>query len=312
MLKTYQDTQVALGCEVHLTIVSDASQVVSDKYFYKLWMTIFNFEKRCSRFLPASELTQFNKAAGARQPITQEFRDVLLAAKRMADESEGLYNPFILPALQRTGYIKSMVAKYSNDYSDDFSDRAVVPADRLLIGDTWANIPYGTAIDLGGCGKGYIGDRLADIASTFPEINGYWFSLGGDVVTGGLDEHEKPWQVQVESAWGDESQSAGTIILPNPERYAVATSTPIRRAPKIGKEYTHIIDPRTNKPVESNVILSTVCARSALVADVMASSLVITGKAGVKEYLDSKHDVVSALLQTDDSKIHKFGGLIRW
>lgn len=305
---THQDTKVALGSRVYLTLVTNADKATVEQYFDTLWQTLSDFEKRCSRFLPASELSHFNRAAGLRQPITPEFRDVLLAAKHMSEISGGLYNPFILPALQRAGYVKSMVTKHSEDITDDFSNRSIATPDKLEIGDNWASIPYGTAIDLGGCGKGYIGDMLADIADTFPEVCGYWFSLGGDVVTGGLDKDGNPWKIQIESASNPEG-TAATVVLPGTERYAVATSIPIRSAPKIGREHVHIIDPRTKQPVKADIALATVCVQKAILADVLASCVIITGKAHAKAYL-SKKNIVGAFLQIENQKPIRIGSLI--
>ena len=304
-----QQTQVALGCELTFVLVTDADQTVVDECFRQLWLTVFEFEARCSRFLPESELSQFNRAAGIRQPVSPEFRDTLVAAKKMADISDGLYNPFVLPALQRAGYVGSMLAEHQGDAVDSFSKRKVVHADSLKIGDNWASIPYGTAIDLGGCGKGYIGDRLAEQADAFQQLQGYWLSLGGDVVTDGLDEYKKPWVVYIEAA-KESDQLVGSITLPGPERYAIATSSAVRSAPKIGTEYHHIIDPRTEQPTTTDVVLATVYTQSALLADVLASCIIITGSAGAPSYL-AQREALGGLLQTNDGRIVKLGAMTK-
>ena len=129
-------------------------------------------------------------------PVTPEFRDLLQVAKELSIATRGLFNPFILPALQRAGYTKSMVEEYSKDEHDDYSKLGIAEPKDLKIGDTWASIPYGSAIDMGGCGKGYLGDRLNEIMQD-KELSGYWFSLGGDVVGAGQDESGNPWQVTI-------------------------------------------------------------------------------------------------------------------
>ncbi|HEV2403725.1 MAG TPA: FAD:protein FMN transferase [Candidatus Saccharimonadales bacterium] len=300
-------SETALGCGVTLVLVSAAGQPIIEDYFRRLWLSVFEFEQQCSRFLPGSELSQFNRSAGIRQAVSPSFRKVLAAAKGMAARSNGLYNPFILPALQRAGYVRSMLTAYKDDEVDNFSGRTIVPAAELTIGEDWASIPYGTAIDLGGCGKGYIGDRLADQADTFPELAGYWFSLGGDVITGGLDELGELWVVQVESAISDDEPSA-VIRMPGPDRYAVATSSAVRMAPKIGRRHHHIIDPRTGKAAVSDISLATTYAHSALLADVFASCLIITGSADAQSYLE-KCDLLGALLQTRHGAVVRIGAL---
>jgi len=271
----HAQTRIALGSPVTLTMVSDSRQPVIDELFRQLWLQIFEFEKRFSRFLPASELSHFNHEAADRQLVSAEFRDLLLAAKQMAALTDDLYNPFVLPALQRAGYTHSMVAAHAHDQVDDYSNRSVVSPDKLKVGDNWASIPYGTAIDLGGCGKGYAGDLLADLIDARSDIQGYWFSLGGDIVARGLDEQGSPWVIQVEDT-ATSSGIAGQCETSGRERYAVATSSILRRkGVKDGRAWHHIIDPRTNQPARTDTATASVCARTALVADVLASCAVI-------------------------------------
>ena len=191
MLKQYFQTKLALGSDVTLVVVGSEPEAVADELFTSLWHTIYRFERQFSRFIPMSELSAFNRSAGVKTPVTAEFRAILLVAKKLGEQTNGLYNPFILPALQRAGYTKSFVSEYANDSQDDYSKLTVVSLDCLQIGDDWASIPYGTAIDLGGCGKGYLADLLAD--NEIPEwVKGYWFSIGGDVVgEGESDDAER-------------------------------------------------------------------------------------------------------------------------
>jgi thiamine biosynthesis lipoprotein len=310
MLTHYQ-SKIALGSKIDLTLVSNTGQSQVNEFFRQLWLEIFKFEKLCSRFLPASELSLFNKAAGIRQAVSPEFKTVLIAVKKMSVLSNGLYNPFILPALQRAGYVYSMVAAHSHDEVDDFSDRSVVSPKKLEIGNTWASIPHGTAIDIGGCGKGYACDLLAGLADTFPGLTGYWFSLGGDVITGGLDEGGKPWIIYIEATNLKEGAMAGKVELLEAEHFAVATSSVTRRqGKKGGKVWHHIIDPRTGKPSISDTITASVCARSAIEADVLASCAIILGVKQSQAFLANKN-IEGAVIQTKDRRIIRWGALVQ-
>ena len=100
----YSQKQQALGSIIELCIVSSQPQADIDTLYDHLWHRIFAFEKQCSRFLPASELSFFNRRAGIKHTVSPSFRQVLIAAKSIGLRSEGLYNPFILPALQAAGY----------------------------------------------------------------------------------------------------------------------------------------------------------------------------------------------------------------
>lgn len=228
-------------------------------------------------------------------PITPEFRDILLAAKLLSKKTAGLCNPFILPALQKAGYDHSLVKRYKKDKMDDYSNRAVAPYDSLQIGKSWASIPYNTAIDLGGIGKGYLADQLAGL--TADKVAGFWFSLGGDVVAGGTDKTNKPWKVMIEDA-NRTAKYIGYATAPKNDYIAVATSgMNARRGIKNNKQWHHVIDPRTLEPSKSDVISATVCSSSAMAADVLASCAVIAGSKSAMQFLRDR-GIKDTLIQT--------------
>lgn len=297
----------ALGTSVQLTIVADQEPQIVDGWLRQLWLELLLFEKRCSRFLPNSELSQFNRAAGMQQRISPELRDVLLAAQRMGKLTDGLFNPFVLPALQRAGYVHSLVEGYEADPVDDHSARQVVPVERLQVGDDWASIPYGTALDLGGCGKGYIGDVLAAMMRN-REIQGFWFSVGGDVVTYGSDAGGEPWTVSVVESIQRPGRVLARVAMPDAGPYAVATSTTrLRKGERQGKAWHHIIDPRTGTPAETDLSLASVWSSSLLEADVLASCLIIEGLSAAGQYSGRFGSVRSVLVQNNEDSCKTYG-----
>lgn len=292
-MQFYQKQQ-ALGSNVELSIVTSDNTNIVEKLYHELWNMVFQFERQFSRFIPASELSVFNRNAGMKQAITPAFRKILEAARAIGEETRGLYNPFILPALQAAGYTHSLVKSYEHDAVDDHSRKTVVTIDHLEIGDTWARIPYGTALDLGGCGKGYLADELADFASQY--TTNYWFSLGGDIIAQGTDDNGTPWRIAVQDGL-DDTQDIGWLNPVANLRIAAASSgTRVRHGTKRGKAWHHLIDPRSLEPATTDILLVTVCATSCFRADVLASCTAILGSREGPEFL-KKHGITIALLQ---------------
>lgn len=283
-----------------LAIVTDVSVSAADTLFGELWRQVYRFERQFSRFLPQSELSVFNRSTGLKTPVSPEFQQLLLSARLLGQETGGLYNPFILPALQRAGYKKSAVSGYKGDVQADYSDRRVVDVDHLIIGDDWAEISYGTALDIGGCGKGYLADQLGETLKNQP-VQGYWLSLGGDIVTMGRDENDKQLILAIQDAENLETLSEWIVTCP-PEHAAVATSGTYRRKGQdFIKDWHHIIDPFTLEPAVTDIRLATVCAATALRADVLASCAVILGSKKAPAFL-KKHGAVATLLQCVNDK----------
>ena len=174
----------------------------------------------------------------------------------------------------------------------------------LEIGDTWARIPFNSALDLGGCGKGYIADLLVELLPH--DLTGYWLSLGGDVVIGGCDENHTPWQLGIQAAYSPEHDLT-TIELPVDRQYAIATSgTTHRRGTKNGKPWHHLIDPHTLQPATTNLLVVTVAAPNAIMADVFASCACLVDEASID--LLKRHGISAAVLQYVD-RVDTFGTL---
>lgn len=308
MLTKYYETKQALGGDVTITVVADTNQSTGD-LFNQLWKEVYLFERKFSRFLPGSELSRFNRQAGIRQIISSDFKNLLGASLKMSKLSGGVYNPFILPALQRAGYKNSAMPGYENDVVDDHSTKKVVTIDKLELKENTATIPYGTALDMGGCGKGFLADRLADILDKL-KLTGYWLSLSGDMVVAGFDDNLKPWQVKIQSA-DSHNQYIDLIIENNGSRLAVATSGTFKRQNQgTNHKWHHLIDPRTGKPAMTDILLATVVDYSCLNADVLASCAAIVGSHEANEYL-VKRRVVAACIQTKNKTINKFGDVFK-
>lgn len=295
-LASHQQQLSALGTKITGCLISDESS--EDRLFSRLWREVLVFERQFSRFLPDSELSNFNRSAGREQPISQDFYKLLKAARSLSKETEGLYNPFVLPALQSSGYRRSMVRGNESDYVDDFSSRRVVDWKKLKLNTNAACIPVDTAIDLGGCGKGYIAEKLREHLKDLP---GYWLSMGGDIAAFGTDNFGEPWRVSIQSA-KDPLNDIGFVELPTTGLQAAATSGTISRSGGEGPgAWHHIIDPRTCHPAKTDLQIATVVCGSALKADVLASCAIILGSELAPGFLLS-HGVEDFLLQGMNNK----------
>lgn len=266
-MPTFQQSRVALGSDILLTLVCDQPAPI----FAALWKQIDTFEQRFSRFLGTSELSLFNAAAGARQPISPQMQAILSASLAASTSTRGIYNPFVLPALQRAGYTKSWTNPHLSSGTN--TTGRIAQPDELELSETSARIPQNTAIDLGGIGKGYLLDELVQ---TLPaELEGFWLSLGGDIIVGGHTEAGTAWEIGIATAAG--TGDAATVAIPKDSIRAIATSgiTKRRGVTPSGTAWHHLIDPRTGTPANTTVLTATAVGTSGLWTDIYASCVVI-------------------------------------
>lgn len=273
-MKRYQEAKRALGSDVLLTAVL-ADDVDPRAIFEVLWQKIDRFEQRFSRFLATSELTSFNHSAGKRQQVSTEFLDLLAASKSLAEKTSGLYNPFILPALQQAGYKGSWPHPEIVEAAVNYERRNFATWTEIKLGENWAQIPQGTALDFGGIGKGYLLDELAACLHA-QRVKHFWLSLGGDILCSGYDLDGAAWQIAVQSAV--EVSRNITTVIGDGDLFAVATSgVTKRKGETIDGTWHHLIDPRTGKPASTDILTTTVVTDKAVEADVFAKCLVIVG-----------------------------------
>lgn len=299
-MQRYQRQYPALGSTAVMTLVTDKPAAYAEKLLTAIEERTAAFERQFSRFLNNSELTKFNKNAGKKTTVSSSFLALLRQSKKLSEATNGLYNPFILPTLQEAGYLHSWTHPHTTQPGVNFTDRQLVDAQQLLLGDTWAKIPPYSALDFGGIGKGYLLDELHTILSQ-EELTGYWLSLGGDILCAGHDVDKQDWDIAIQHATNP-GKIVGHVMSNNGHVLAVATSgVTKRKGVKKGTAWHHIIDPRTNRPSRSNILTATVTAEKGVLADVYAKCIVIEGPEQAELYQQQGH-IQTFILQLNDNK----------
>src|SRR5690606_19870580 len=127
--------------------------------------------ERClSRFDVNSELSRVNARAGRWVGVSSLLWKVLAAALAMADETGGLFDPTVLPALEAAGYARSF-----DQMQADQVHGAAAPIDVQAHATAWAGgryrqvkrrrlaraiwLPPTGKLDFGGIAKGYIAQQ---------------------------------------------------------------------------------------------------------------------------------------------------------
>ncbi len=273
----YMQSARALGTKLELQITAP-NESSADKLFISLWQKVENFQNQFSRFLTSSELTIFNTKAGNEVKVSKEFHALLKKSKDLYLASGGLFNPFILPSLNRIGYVTSFGGRETRLSAINYSSRILESYSKLDIGKDWAKIPNNTALDFGGIGKGYLADKLADTLDSIG-MSEYCLSIGGDIIA--KNTKTKTQKINIQSL-ENPSKIVGQYIGVD-DKFAVATSGLSRS--KNGKTQYHLIDPRTGNLAKSKFQMCSVAASDATTADVMASCVLIGGENFAKKIL---------------------------
>lgn len=155
-----------------------------------------------------------------------------------------------------------------------------------------------TQIDLGGIGKGYAVDRVSDILKK-EGISSALINFAGNIYAFGSPPRRDEWIVGVR----DPKDSQNVIATFKIKDKGVATSGNYERFfVKDGKQYSHIIDPRTGRPVEG-VLSVTIMADNAITADALSTGVFVLGPDdGLK--LIERLDNVEGIIISEDKDSH--------
>lgn len=214
------------------------------------------FDRRYSRFRGDSLVLELARAGVLKDPPL-EMLDMLRVASEFTEATDGSFSLFVGNALQDLGYGINSPKKLKrlNLFSGVRAEGKEVRVEK------------GVVLDFGGLGKGWLIDQYVEILRKHG-VKQFIVNGGGDLYV----QSDEPVECALEVPY-DSSKMIGTVRL---KRGALAASSTVKRAWKnSGGEQHHIIDPATGKPSNSDIVASFITAETALVADVLATVLII-------------------------------------
>lgn len=272
----------AMGCAVDVVIVGGSPDLLD-----LARMSIDHLERRWSRFLPASDISRLNHAAGSTvhiDPATVVLLQAMLDGWRV---TAGVFDPTLLASLVSLGYATSW---------HDPSAITSLPHGALLRGDLNAlsidhernivSAPQGMCLDAGGIGKGLAADLVvAELIDAGAQ--GASVSIGGDVAVRGAALQPDGWLIGVaDPAHPDDAANVEANVevcqLMMVEG-GVATSGTLRRRwhDVDGGSVHHLLDPATGRPAHHvrEIVAATVIAGTAAWAEVWTKVVMVRGAA---------------------------------
>ena len=253
---------------------------------------IEDLERRWSRFLPDSEISECNERSGEWvdvSTITALLVERLIEAER---RTAGRFNPLLLHQLESLGYDESFPFRAKPTAAVPLT---LATAGLAVTGGS-VRVPSGAGVDPGGLGKGLAADLvmadLLDAGATWAIV-----SLGGDIRFGGTHLALTGQSVEIEKLSDSDAPRERIHVVDG----AVATSSIAKRrwSSIDGDELHHLLDPATGLPAHTHRRSATVHAATAWWADVVAKCLVIDPTVGLAEL--AEWDVRAIVCNTGDS-----------
>lgn len=303
----------AMGGDAHLIVVVDGEGRAADaaRLLRAGWARIAELEDRWSRFLPGSEVSALNRAAGA--PVAVSADTVLLVERARAawQATGGRFDPSVGAALVAHGYDRDLAALPPPEPPDPAAarppSRALPPLPAPGLGGVTVDhggrsvtLPPGVTFDPGGIGKGLAADLVADHLLAAGAA-GALVNLAGDLRAAGRPPGPEGWVIGVPHPLRPGTELA-RLALPGG---AVATSGTLRRRwhGPTGTVH-HLFDPATGRPATTDVVGTTVVAAEGWWAEAQAKALFLAGPAGLADLVGAH-----GLVVTVDGRIWSTSGL---
>lgn len=259
----------ALGTHWYIELFEDCTDETVLRNAIIDWLE--EYESRYSRFRPNSWLSVLNRDGEFLNPDPQ-FVELLELSLDYYQKTDGVFNIAVGEKLINAGYD----ATYS---FTDSEQEVVVPKlpDILSVTDDKITLSAGR-LDLGGIGKGYAIDVLADFLKTEHNLSYFLINGGGDMYA--TSDNGKPVTIALGHPY-DKSLGIGNLELRDA---GFAASSPYIRSwtdPKTGNVQNHLL---TTEKLSTYVV-----SQNAVEADVWATTLCLN------QFVD-KPDDVSALI----------------
>ena len=289
------------GCELPKTKYSDTSY-----HFFDTPITIVGYEDNAKHFTSAKELfwqtiksyhqlldayttyegvtniAYLNQMAGKGEVlVSPEMIDFLLFAKEMYAKTNGMVNIAMGSVIELW---------HSQQVQFDFGGTVSLPqTEALLAADKHTDINqlviYAERntvcindpclmLNAGALAKGYVAEKVAGLLSDAGYTH-YAIDLGGNLRLIGNKDGKNLWHVGVSSPNFDGSHVAALYL----ENASLVTSGSYQRFFTYeGKDYHHIIDPRTLAPADSAFVSVSISTQNAGLADALSTYLFMLSK----------------------------------
>ena len=287
MVHIIKDVQGALGTFVTITVVHpDLSEGISA--VRAAFDEVHRIHDLMNVHKQSSEVGVLNRE-GFYEGVSDDTRHVIQRANSFSELIEGAFDITVLPLLELW---EENVSKSKTPPDSEISERLELVNYRNILIEH-KNISFrkrGMGIALAGVAKGYAVDKAIEALSR-GNIRHALVNAGGDIrVIGGKDENI-PWRIAIRDPRNK------TRIVTAVELYdqAIATSGTYRRS------FSDIINPKVGRPAQG-VLSSTVIAKKAIDADVLATCMFILGaEKGIE--LVGRLDEVKAFVVTSDGSV---------
>lgn len=241
-----------------------------------------------STYRPHSELSQFNLNKSIEPiKISEQLSTVLSEAIRLNKLTDGALDVTAGPVVNLWGFGPEARPETVPSAQEIAERKKITGIEKLHLSKGYLKKDMADVyVDLSSIAKGWGVDVVANYLESL-HLNDYLVEIGGEMRLKGVNQESIPWRIAIEKPTTEE-RSVQEII--EPKNMAVATSGDYRNFfEKQGVRYSHIIDPKTGKPIQNRVVSVTIIDKSCMTADGLATAFMVLGREKALAIAEKEH-----------------------
>jgi thiamine biosynthesis lipoprotein len=297
--RAYKIEGFAQGTSYQITYYAE-SAIISSRSISQLFSEL---DSSLSIYKPYSLINQFNNSANGLIMDDHLFK-VVQRSMKIWKESEGVFDISILPIVEAWGFgankhsIEPSNSEIASALSCSGSDKLRIKGKRLI-----KTMPC-LKIDVNGIAQGYSVDVIAKHLES-KGIQNYLIEIGGEIrVKGRKQPGNQLMRIGIEQP--AEKGNDEPIIQKVIELHggAITTSGNYRKFIENGsKKLSHLINPKTGRPIENKMISVTVKTRDAMSADGYDNVLIVLGIEKSFDFLKKHKGLEAYFIYRDDHDV---------
>jgi FAD:protein FMN transferase len=292
-----------MGTTWHVTVVGRASAVGLQEQIER---RLDEVNRVFSTYIEDSELNRFSRLARAGEefPASRDFLNVMRQAAQVYELSGGAWDGTVRPLVDLWGFgprspvneppaPKAIEALLSEVGFDTIEIRPGALVKRRA----------SVTLDLSSIAKGYGVDQVADVIRR-EGFADFIVEIGGEVYAAGSRRGGGPWRVGINRPRADAAPDEIYRVAPLRDA-AFATSGDYRNFfTRDGVRYSHVLDPRTGRPMANGVVSVSVLAPDCTLADGLATAVMVMGAEAGLALLERLPDVEGlVVVETKDGRL---------
>ncbi len=296
----HEDSRVSMACTYSIVAYANNAQLLRQA-IDAAFDEVDRIDRLMSHYKTDSSLSRLNREA-AKTPVKTdaELFEFLAECLRYSRASDGAFDITVGPLMKAWGFFRGEGRLPSEQ--ELAKARRSVGFQHVKLDEKTRTVFFdepGVELDLGGIAKGYAVDRAVAVLKQ-RGINSALVSAGGSTIYGlGVPPNQPGWEVKLQDPIAPDK----TALIVRLNNQALSVSGSYEKFFELGgRRYSHIMDPRTGRPVEG-VLSVAVITGNGTAGDALDNVFYVQGAAWSKKSLrDFAADKVLFFLSEPNGK----------